>query len=447
MKKRSMPLSTLLDNAVADNNPSPNYKLYRKISHVAKKNEQVCLVLRLQLLNKLRSHPFRFIPSLEVYYCVCLMEYLIIKMKSFLCYITDEEFVKALDKMAQFNKLVGLFKSKPTLTQLKVMNFIQLVIEYEDTELYKELFEQYKAKGVQFPPLVEPEYEDDSTKTSLCQTPSVQIDEDDMKNMSNFVVPKFELKERQHTFRSELPKPPVIAQTDHELFSPLPEDFRKLLQKMAEFHELCKEPLKKSNLLRNGSLQIRHQLQCDESFFQKALDIQKEFKRQFNEYSNLEDCDDEIVAALTEEGRKIGHIVRVFKNEISRVKKLETKIESGVGEVVLAEVPSYDVDAMMTATVTYPKTHGDAVKIMDMMSHTKGNTLSRDDSVTESATESTSNSATPSGIKHNGTKKYIPPLAQSFNGPQARPMMFKSFKGLPKNTQSVDTSRLYTGYL
>ncbi|EDR25657.1 hypothetical protein EDI_115550 [Entamoeba dispar SAW760] len=430
MKKRSIPLSTLLDNAVGDYNPTPNIKLYIKIAHVLRKQEQTCPVLRLQLLNKLKSHPFRFIASLEVYYCLCLMEFLVVKVKGFDVFIKDKEFVKALEKMAQFDKLIGLFKSKPTLTQLKAMNLVQLVMALPQTEHYQELYKKYTKKGLVFPPLVYPEYDDDSSNSSTTHTPSLPEDGE-----GKFIPSSTSL----------LPKPPIVRNDiDKEIFSVLSPEFRKLLQEMSDFHELCKEPLKKSNLLRNGSLQIRHQLQCDEAFFNKAVEMQKEFKRNFNEYTDQSDADDEVISALTEEGRKIGHIVRVLRNEIARVKKLETKIEDGVGECVLAEVPSYDLDAMMTPRIKHPETRGDAVKIMDYMSHTKGNTLSRDDSVTESVTESESNSATPASLKNKNQRKIqlMPPVPCT--GTRA-----VTFKRTPssKGMSSVDTSRLYTGCL
>ncbi|ELP91265.1 hypothetical protein EIN_152420 [Entamoeba invadens IP1] len=321
------------------------------------------------------------------------------------------------------------------------MNFIQLVMTYDNTELYKELYTTYRTKGVNFPPLTQPDY-DDKDATSVTQTPALPFD------IETNCKPKEGLSPVKN--KVELPQPQKLAVQDvstNEIFETLPADFRKLLQTMSEFHELCKEPLKRSNLLRNGSLQLHHQLQCDENFFKKAIDIQKEFKNRFNEYSNVEEPDDEIIAALTEEGRKIGHIVRVFKNEISRIKKLETKIEDGVGDMKLAEVPSYGVDAMMSAGVAYPKTTSEAVKIMDMMSHTKGNTLSREDSVTES----TSNSETPAGNGHMQQRKsmlFFPPIAPL---PQesSKAISFKGIKkeNIVKMTSSVDTTRMYTGFL
>lgn len=166
MKKRSLPLSALLDNAVGDYNPTVNIKCFSKIAHVARKQEQACAVLRLQLLNKIKSHPFRFVASLEVYYCICLIEYLVVKVKGFYVYVTDNEFVKAIDKMAQLDKLVGFFKSKPTLVQLKTMNLIQLLRTYPQPELYEEMYKKYTKKGVTFPPLTVMVYDDDGVSVS-----------------------------------------------------------------------------------------------------------------------------------------------------------------------------------------------------------------------------------------------------------------------------------------
>ena len=463
-KKRSsnIQLSKLLDNAVGDYNPTPNLKQFSKIAHVVKKQEQTGPVLRLQLLTKLKSHPFRFIPSLEIYYCLCLMEYLVVKVKGFDVYIKDQEFVKALEKMAQFDKLSGIFKTKPTLTQLKAMNLIQLLMTYPNTEHYHLLYEKYNKKSTIFPPLIYPEYEDsvESKTPSVCQTPSLM---DSLETNEEYVVDGVEISREQREkmkekkemmnakFSPSLPQPPRINTTvDEEIFESLKPEFKKLLQEMATFHELCKEPLKKSNLLRNGSLQIRHQLQCDSAFYQKANEMQRDFKKHLTEFqeeiesNGMEEEYEEVLTMLKEENRKIGHIVKVLSNEITRLNKLETKIENGVGDCVLAEVPSYDVDAMLTPGITHPETNRDAGKIVDYMNHTKCNSLSRDDSATESVTESESNSATPCTSKHAYQKRIqvMPPVPHT----QTKPISFKRNPS-NRNMNSVDTNRFYLGYL
>ncbi|KAL7717530.1 Uncharacterized protein QTN25_004933 [Entamoeba marina] len=394
MKKRSVPLSTMLDNAVGDHNPSPNIKGFCKIAHVLKKQESATSVLRLQLYNKLKSHPVRFIASLEMYYCLCLMEYLTIKISNFHVYVKDKDFVRAIEKMAQLEKLVGFFKSKPTLVQLKTMNLIQMMLTFRHMQYYEELFKKYSKKGISFPPLTYPVYDDGDSEMSSSNS-----------SKALFVVPQ-------------------LGQLDHDIFETLPKEFKTFINEMSAFREVCKEPLKKSNLLRNGSLQIHHQLQCDEAFLTKALQMQKIFKKYFDEYSDQDDVDDDIISALNEEGRKISHIVR----------KLEHKIERDVGHITLTEVPSSDANALMSPRAKYPYNHSDALHISEIMSRTKGNTLSRDDSQTESA----STPATPL-LGYNYKKHQLLPNPTSKGIPVKR---------VPQGDvpSSFDTSNLYTSF-
>ena len=202
---------------------------------------------------------------------------------------------------------------------------------------------------------------------------------------------------------------------------------------MTEFRQICVEPLKKSNLMRNGSLQIQHQLQCDQAFLQKALELQRRYRELYNEYYDSPDCDEDVLVALEEESRKLSHVINVFRNEISRMGKLERKIERDVGTVCLTEVPSNTADALMSPRRNHPSSNSEAIHITELMSQTKGNSLSRDDSTTAS----TSTPFTP------------------LNGPLPRRVVLPNppSKGVPikniplsQNTASFDTSVFYTSF-
>ena len=94
-------LFTLLFLATKDDIPTPNLKYIQLVAERAH-NPQAAAAITEHITNALRSYPPRFITSLQTYYNLCLLEYLILD-GDFARYVSDGPFVALLEKVAQFD--------------------------------------------------------------------------------------------------------------------------------------------------------------------------------------------------------------------------------------------------------------------------------------------------------------------------------------------------------
>ncbi|ELP90818.1 hypothetical protein EIN_027070 [Entamoeba invadens IP1] len=440
MQSRCNTLSTLLEKATNDFNTSPNYILFSKLAHFARGNLVTRQHLAQLISTKLKAHLYRFVSSLEVFYTLCLVEYLVVNVNHFEAHVIDPSFVCSIEKIAQLDKLVGFFKQKATMVQLKAMNFIQLMQMYPTNDSYSRLFETYTKMGVVFPQLQIPAYPEityksESLRNSITMSP-LQDTPFVLDDNSPLLLPSMAL----------LPKPPLLRNKNLD-FSKLPESTQKVLEKISEFREISKEPLKKSNLVRNGVLQLGRQLKSTEAFFNTAFSLQNEFKKE-TLCLVWEDEEEETSVAIKEEGRKIGHIVGVLRNEVTHMKRVCDEIEN-FGSVKLIDEASRGVDSLLIDEKN-PSEGKDTERIAELIGGIKATNLSRDnsatDSFTETATESISKSTTPSSSKmsfKNKIDKGEDVEIKTFK----KNLSFKGGFGLLKYGPSVDTSRLYNAYL
>lgn len=153
-------------------------------------------------------------------------------------------------------------------------------------EAYRKLFDKYTAKGVAFVPIFVPYYEvkfiDSSESLDFADVYHYEVGNE----------------------------------------STLPIEVRQMLEKLNHFREMAHEPLKKSNLIRNGKLQTAHVVRINNSLVSKANHLLAKLRELADEI----ELDEDDERFLCEETRKAKHLIHIFQHEISRVQKLEQQI-------------------------------------------------------------------------------------------------------------------------
>ncbi|KAL7713451.1 VHS domain-containing protein [Entamoeba marina] len=150
MSKRTMQLSQIVDAAVNENHPSPNIKQFETISKIIDKIDAAVEALRNQLIGKMRAYINKFISKRELFYCLCLSDYLVQHQTKFRIVVTHPDYLKMFEKIADFDRIKKTSK-KPNLITGKAMKLVQIWGGlYVELKCYKDLFEKYLEKGVVF---------------------------------------------------------------------------------------------------------------------------------------------------------------------------------------------------------------------------------------------------------------------------------------------------------
>ena len=252
-------------------------------------------------------------------------------------------------------------KVRTTLIQKKVMNIIQLMMDRAPA--YREVFDRYVAKGVDFLPIFVPYYE-----TKFIDT-SESLDFADV-------------------FRGDVGNE-----------SMLPVDIRLMLEKLTHFREMAHEPLKKSNLIRNDKLQTAHVVRVNNSLVSKASILLRKLRGMVEE-ANLEEDEEHFVY---EEIRKVQHLIHIFQHETTRIVKLEQKIGRAILgtevsqklpplSLALVTTPSLTVQALLPPNCIFPHRRATVDRIANLVAQTHLhiiNTKEESRTSTESASPST----------------------------------------------------------
>lgn len=94
-------LFQLLLLATKDDSPTPNLKYIQLVASRAHDPRNAAFITQ-HITNALRAYPHRFISSLQLYYNLCLLEYLILD-GDFARHVVAPAFVGLLEKVAQFD--------------------------------------------------------------------------------------------------------------------------------------------------------------------------------------------------------------------------------------------------------------------------------------------------------------------------------------------------------
>ncbi|KAL7712515.1 Uncharacterized protein QTN25_009839 [Entamoeba marina] len=326
MKKSKHPLFVLLELATKDDNPMPNVKMFDVIVDNFNVSLDPNPILDFVTLS-MKAHSKHFVSTLAMYYNLCLVEYLAIKT-DFKCRVNHKNFFEAFESLAQLDGLIGHFRSKPSLLQRKCIALINIL--KETCPVIKDIYLKYLDKGISFTSSTMPYY---ATKS-----------------------------------------PKIICDgilDGGEIYQTIPSNIMEMIAKMSNFRELATEPLKKSNLIRNGKLQTKHLRHINIAFLSEA-------NRLLSKYHSLVSTvnfSEEDEAIIWEESRKTSHIMHVFQHETRRIKKIEKKISkelklsnSNSLSSSLVNHQSLTIRALLSSLTTYPKTRSSATRINDIIS-------------------------------------------------------------------------------
>ena len=150
MSKQSVPLSQVFDHAVNELHTSPCIKGYDTLVNILTKIPQACVPLRIQLINKMKAYHNKFLPSLEMYYCLCFMDYASKRDSNFRKQMVHVELIGWFECIAEFDKCKRRKEIK--IVSDKAMRIVQSWPILFPTEFkpYKDMFLKYKKKGINF---------------------------------------------------------------------------------------------------------------------------------------------------------------------------------------------------------------------------------------------------------------------------------------------------------
>ena len=150
MSKQSVPLSQVFDHAVNELHPSPCIKGYDTLVKIIKNIPQACVPLRIQLINKMKAYQNKFLPSLEMYYCLCFMDYACKRDANFRKQMTHVELVGWFECTGEFDKCKRRKEIK--IVSDKAMRIVQPwpILFPSEMKPYKEMFIKYTKKGIHF---------------------------------------------------------------------------------------------------------------------------------------------------------------------------------------------------------------------------------------------------------------------------------------------------------
>ncbi|BFU21522.1 hypothetical protein EHI8A_176360 [Entamoeba histolytica HM-1:IMSS-B] len=160
MSKQTVPLSQVFDHAVNELHASPCIKGYDTIVRIMTNVPQACIPLRIQIINKMKAYHNKFLPSLEMYYCLCFMDYAVKRNSNFRKQMVHIELVQWFECIAEFDRCKK--KKQVKIVTDKAMRIVQSwgILFPQEFKVYTEMYMKYKKTGVQFhlPELTDLEY-------------------------------------------------------------------------------------------------------------------------------------------------------------------------------------------------------------------------------------------------------------------------------------------------
>ncbi|ELP83461.1 hypothetical protein EIN_375960 [Entamoeba invadens IP1] len=122
-QKKTVPLSQIVDYATNEMQPSPNLKTFATLSGIVKSIPDAKMALRIQIVNKMKSYCNGFLHKKEMYYTLCLTDYLVKQAKDFRPQVVNSDFLQLFERAAELDKLktTGF---KPSLVNEKAIKII-----------------------------------------------------------------------------------------------------------------------------------------------------------------------------------------------------------------------------------------------------------------------------------------------------------------------------------
>ncbi|BFU24473.1 hypothetical protein EHI8A_003390 [Entamoeba histolytica HM-1:IMSS-B] len=151
--KQTVPLSQIVDHATNEIHPSPSIKAYATLAKIAATIPSAQVALRVQLITKMKAYCNGFLPKKEMYYCLCLVDYLVLNCPQFRPQVLNPDFVTLFERSADFEKCKK--SKKPGIVTEKAMRILQTWGPLYPNELYdyQLMYDKYISKGVYFPVL------------------------------------------------------------------------------------------------------------------------------------------------------------------------------------------------------------------------------------------------------------------------------------------------------
>ncbi|ELP86410.1 hypothetical protein EIN_030910 [Entamoeba invadens IP1] len=150
--KQTVPLSQLVDHATNQIHPQPSVKSFATLSKIASTIPNAQIALRVQLISKMKAYCNGFLPKKEMYYCLCLMDYLVENCPEFRKQVLHEDFIALFERSADFDK--SKKSKKPGMVTEKSLQILQSWGNNYTNELfnYEVMYNKYVEKGIVFPP-------------------------------------------------------------------------------------------------------------------------------------------------------------------------------------------------------------------------------------------------------------------------------------------------------
>ncbi|EKE37466.1 hypothetical protein ENUP19_0061G0065 [Entamoeba nuttalli] len=150
--KKTVPLSQIVDYATNEVNPSPNIKSFSTLAKIVRTLPDAKIAIRIQLTNKIKSYCNGFLPKKEMYYCLCLADFLVKQCPEFRPQMMNSDFMVLFERASEISKVRKTSK-KPSLVTEKSMKIVQSWGQMFPDDLYEysQMYDKYISKGVIFP--------------------------------------------------------------------------------------------------------------------------------------------------------------------------------------------------------------------------------------------------------------------------------------------------------
>lgn len=102
MSQKSVTLSELVRDAVSDLNQTPPVNRFAVIAGVLRRIEASGKALRLQCIEKMNKYLNKIISVTEMYYVLCLIDYIVCNVPSFHRQILDIDFIGYFETIGEF---------------------------------------------------------------------------------------------------------------------------------------------------------------------------------------------------------------------------------------------------------------------------------------------------------------------------------------------------------
>ena len=102
MSKKTIQLSVIFDQTVSEMHTSPCTKGFETIRNIVHSIQNARIALRVQMVNKMKAYYNRVLSVREMYYCLCLFDYLVKHEACIRQQVLEPEFIKYFECIFSF---------------------------------------------------------------------------------------------------------------------------------------------------------------------------------------------------------------------------------------------------------------------------------------------------------------------------------------------------------